>query len=171
MFLNQFLSPGLRALGFTGSAGRYEMPNDTCWVLLGLQKSKFSTKARVEFTINLKVVNKELWDEARAAFPGLSERPTPNVVQWADLDGPTPPGQYPADYFSHRRGVTFPFKRIGELGPRRAYRHADHWWPIEASTDLRALTTDVLEKVELHGVPWLFEEAGKKGCQPNSIDP
>jgi hypothetical protein len=27
-FLNQFLSPGLRALGFTGSAGRYDMVCD-----------------------------------------------------------------------------------------------------------------------------------------------
>jgi hypothetical protein len=167
VFVNQFFSPGLRALGFIGSAGRYEMPSDTCWVLLGLQKSKFSAKARVEFTINLKVVSKELWNEARAAFPELSERPTPNAVQWADLDGPTPPGQYPADYFSHRRGVSFPFERIGALGPR----HADHWWPIETSTDLRALTTDVLENVELYGLPWLFEEVGRKGSQPTSIDP
>jgi hypothetical protein len=63
--------------------------------------------------------------------------------------------------------VSFPFERIGALGPR----HADHWWPIETSTDLRALTTDVLENVELYGLPWLFEEVGRKGSQPTSIDP
>jgi hypothetical protein len=59
--------------------------------LLGLQKSKWSNKVRLEFTINLKVVSKELWNQARAGSRQLSERPTPNAVQWADLDGPTPP--------------------------------------------------------------------------------
>jgi hypothetical protein len=29
----------------------------------------------------------------------------------------------------------------------------------------------VLENVELYGLPWLFDEVGRKGSQPTSIDP
>jgi hypothetical protein len=105
-------------------------------------------------------------EEARAAFSQLSERPTPNAVQWADLGGSTPPGHYPADYWSHRRTITFPFEPVSALRPRPF----DHWWPIEASTDLRALSADVPEDVRLYGLPWLLDEMGKRGCQPNGID-
>jgi hypothetical protein len=60
--------------------------------VLGLARpprSKWSNKVRLELTIDLKVVSKELRDQARAG-PQLSERPTPDAVQRADLDGPTP---------------------------------------------------------------------------------
>jgi hypothetical protein len=103
--LKELLNPALRELGFIGSNGRYALRCHRCRVLLSLQKSTYSTASEVRFTVNLTVVNKTAWAEARTTWPHLPERPssaTTRYVSWA------------------------PHERLGRLAPEAA----DKWWLI-----------------------------------------
>jgi hypothetical protein len=73
VLLRDLLSPGLRLLGLTGSAGRFQLRCEACWVLLGLQKSAYSDAAEVQFTVNLMVANKNSWATMRAEKPYLCQ--------------------------------------------------------------------------------------------------
>ena len=52
------LSPAFRELGLRGSGGRYELPlRVPGWALPDLQRSAYSDKAEIRFTVNLLVVS------------------------------------------------------------------------------------------------------------------
>ncbi len=42
MPVKDLISPALRTMGFKGSGGRYQLPSEDQWALLGFQKSTFS---------------------------------------------------------------------------------------------------------------------------------
>jgi hypothetical protein len=69
------------------TAGRYYMPSLSCFAVLGFQKSTWSTGSAVKFTMNLKVVSREVWNLARVDRSWLPETPAPNarypVAEWS----------------------------------------------------------------------------------------
>lgn len=124
------LAPGLRKLGFTGSGQTFTLPDSECWALLGVQKSSSSTADHVKFTLNLSVVNRELWSELREwEHYWLAARPTANA---------TGPGQTGG--------------RIGSLLPAGI----DTWWSItdrSTTTELTDLSLEVVSAVRDFGLP------------------
>ena len=61
--VRDILAPGLRDLGFKGSAAQYLLPSEDHWVGLGIQRWYTGDSTKVHFTINLSVVKKTTWDE------------------------------------------------------------------------------------------------------------
>src|SRR5262245_6913275 len=72
--------PALREMGFTGSGKVWTLPDERDWAMLGFQTSQASTGDEAKFTINLMVVGKVAWDEARASHSYYSAKPSPNTV-------------------------------------------------------------------------------------------
>lgn len=60
------------------------------------------------------------------------------------LMGSAPPAGRPKEYEATVR------RRLGSL----VHGH-DHWWQIDAQSDLVAIGTDVAGKMQSHGLPWL----------------
>lgn len=136
--LKGVLSPAFRALGFTGSAGRYSLGADGCWALLGMQKSAYSDGNEVRFTANLFVANKERWASMLAEKPYLPKRPAPST--------------------SYGEGIAQ--SRIGQLLPDPA----DTWWRLYDGVDLGAVAEDVTTSIERYALPWLREQLIDQGC-------
>ncbi len=68
--LRDEVAPRLRAMGFKGSGQNFALPSESHWSLLGFQRSAFSDKDKVAFTINLTVVGRRNWEEgSRRAWP------------------------------------------------------------------------------------------------------
>lgn len=95
--------PALREIGFTGSGKVWTLPDERDWVMLGFQTSQASTGEEAKFTINLLVVGKSAWDEARAGHSAYSAKPSPNTI-------------------ARHRYV----QRAGFLSHGR-----DHWWRLD----------------------------------------
>jgi hypothetical protein len=121
------LAPGLRELGFKGSGRSYELPCPDHWAMLGLQGSKWSDSSEVEFTINLLVVSRSVWERERAQAPYLGTKPTPNYMY----------------------GPFAWWERIGSLMPERESK----WWTVNAGMDTEDLSREVLLAVESYGLP------------------
>jgi hypothetical protein len=123
------LSPGFWARGWSGSGGRYQLPSDSHWVLVGLQKSAYSDLDEVRFAVNLSVVSRAAWEEI-AKRPGRQAAPTPN----------THPGS---------QGW---WERLGMLA---SPDHRDLWWSVSMRSDLSEVAGSVLTAFDQFGVPWL----------------
>src|SRR4051794_9336737 len=78
--LTENFAPALRDLGFTGSGRVYVLPDERDWVMLGFQSSSASNPEWAKFTMNLLVVGKDAWTEARSRSSQLPAKPTPNEV-------------------------------------------------------------------------------------------
>jgi hypothetical protein len=146
-FTNDWLSPGLRQLGFRGSSGRYSMPCDSCWVSLAIQKSRSSTRATIEFTINLQVTKKATWENTRVVHPLLPERPNPNDAYYDD----------------NGAAITSP-ERLGNLLPV-----PKDWWQVSATTDLDDLARHLLDSIKRFALPWYSIEMASLGCTPSGL--
>jgi hypothetical protein len=122
-------APALRNVGLRGSGGRFELPSETQWVQLGFQKSAYSDRNEVRFTINLSVISRDVWDAQVAAKPYLGRMPSPNMNYgtWADQE------------------------RIGKLTPDGE----DKWWRIMRGADAAPARDDALFDLLTYGVPWL----------------
>lgn len=138
-FLRSVLSPGLRALGFTGSSGRYSLPAAGCWAQLGFQKSAYSDREEIRFTVNLLVASEKTWAKLRSERPYLPERPAP----------------------SRHYGTEVASVRIGSLLPDPA----DTWWRVYGGADLDAVARDALSSIEHCGLPWLHKQLAQQGCR------
>jgi len=132
------LSPAFRRLGFTGSGGRYSLKSDSCWALLGLQKSAYSDAREVQFTANLLVVARAAWSAMRAERTYLPERPSPST----------------------KYGPPAAIQRIGRLLPDPA----DLWWRLTTDSDISAVAEDALNKVRDYGLPWLQQQMRLQDC-------
>lgn len=128
-FVKVRLGPALRELGFTGSAGRYALPASGCWALLGLQKSAYSSRAEVDFTVNLLVVREDVWTAMRERDSRLPKRPSAGALYGAEVAQ----------------------SRIGRLLPSAA----DTWWSLSAFVDKETLADEVIDGVETYALPWL----------------
>ncbi|MHB8694902.1 MAG: DUF4304 domain-containing protein [Solirubrobacteraceae bacterium] len=128
--------PALRALGFTGSGGRYSLRADGAWALLGFQKSAYSDGNEVRFTVNLLVTSNDDWAELRAQKPYLPARPSPTT----------------------RYGDPVAQERIGQLLPEPA----DSWWRVYDGVNLDDVAENVIETIERNGIPWLRTELAQR---------
>ena len=128
-FLCDLVSPAMRSAGLRGSAGRHYMPSLSCFALVGIQKSTWSTGSAVNFTMNLKVVSREVWRLARKDQSWLPETPAPNtrylVAEWSP--------------------------RIGSLMPGGQ----DHWWWLRPGQQLEPLAAEVVGALTDYGLPAL----------------
>lgn len=132
--VKEHLSPGLRALGFKGSSGRYALAGVPPFALLGLQKSSYSDAAEVQFTANLMVVSEDAWQASRSQRPHYPKRPSPGTLY----------------------GDSVPQARIGSLTPSGE----DKWWRVTSPELLSEVARDFLNDVEAYGVPWMRSQLG-----------
>jgi hypothetical protein len=63
------ISPAMREQGLVGSSGRYALKSDSHWALVGFQKSWYSDRAEVQFTVNLLTVRRDDWESLIAERP------------------------------------------------------------------------------------------------------
>jgi hypothetical protein len=131
--LREHVSPALRADGLKGSGGTYSLPSTTHWVLLGFQRSTSSDASAVKFTVNCKVVDRQVWEQMRQAVYYLSEKPSPNVGS----------GSFEWD------------KRLGVLMPQQE----DRWWWLRPDDDLQAVAADVVHAIRTFGLPAMRKQA------------
>jgi hypothetical protein len=130
------IAPGIRELGFRGSGQHYSLPNATHWVLLGFQRSKWSTAEEVEFTVNITVVSKDEWSRLRVEHPFLPDEPAANTV-------------YGPRVWRRRLGILL---GIG-----------DHWWTVVAGEPTAATAGDVLEAIKTTALPAMRAEIDRVG--------
>lgn len=126
------VSPRLRAAGLVGSGGRYSLKSDTHWALIGFQKSWYSDKNEVRFTVNLLVVRREDWANRQAREPHLGAKPSPLI----------------------RYGPPARSVRIGRL----VDDHEDKWWRINSSQNIDLIEADLIDNIVDAGLPWLREQ-------------
>lgn len=132
VMLRDHVAPALREAGLKGSGTAYFVPSETHWALVGFQKSTSSDSSQVKFTVNLKVVRKDLWHEQRTRFTsGMPERPSPTLSYMFEWD-----------------------KRIGFVLPEGQ----DHWWSLRVGDAPDGVAREVLEAVRAYGLPVLRQQ-------------
>lgn len=126
-------APALRRAGLKGSAGRFQLPSDKYWALLGFQKSAYSDSTEVQFTVNLSVISRDVWTEQVSARTDLGAQPKPGTFygSWAEQI------------------------RIGKLTPTGE----DVWWPIKRGIDPEPVAALVVSTLLELGLPWLKSKA------------
>jgi len=132
--MKQRFAPFLREAGLRGSGGRFELASETRWLLLGFQKSSYSDRDEVRFTVNLSAIRRDEWESQRVAKPYLGRKPSPGTIY----------------------GVWAEQARIGQLTPAGE----DKWWRLRPGQDIEPLVADVLGDLHGYGVPWLEAAAG-----------
>jgi len=123
------LAPALRALGLRGSGGRFSLPSDTHWALLGFQRSVWDDRDEIQLTVNLTVLGRAAWASEVAGNPWQAARPNPN----------------------HEYGTLASQTRLGLLLPGGT----DTWWTVRADEPTDTVTDDVLAAIRDVGIPWL----------------
>jgi hypothetical protein len=134
--LRDHVAPGLRAAGFVGSGTSFVLPSEEHWAMVGFQGSTSNTRERMKFTVNCKVVRKDVWAQAHAEHPYLGPKPKPNVhanVEW--------------------------WERVGRLMPEGN----DHWWWIELGQDPAGVARDMLDSVARYAVPAMRAQVAQTG--------
>jgi hypothetical protein len=128
--VKNLLSPELRAMGFKGSGGRYSLPSEECWALLGFQKSTYSDAVKLQFTVNLAVVTRSDWAALRASEPFHPEKPS-------------------AQLGTSKAGHNV---RIGQL---YSDEPGDWWWSMRSDADSAEVASSVLDGIREYGLPWM----------------
>jgi hypothetical protein len=130
--LRDQVAPRLRRLGFKGSGQNFALPSETHWALLGFQRSDFSDRDEIAFTINLTVVGRKEWETgSRQAWPGHPfRRPGAN---WG-----LPP------ILEEKFGGAYWHSRIGRLMPGGR----DRWWKVIAEEDTGDLAEALVAEIE-----------------------
>jgi hypothetical protein len=126
--------PRLKALGFTGSGTTFVWPSTSVFCQLGFQRSQFSNRDALKFTINVTAADKSAWELARQTRPHLPAKPSPNTFY----------------------GTHIWQRRIGELLPGGE----DKWWTVDANQEWRALADEVVDAVTRFAVPEMQQRAG-----------
>jgi hypothetical protein len=116
------------------------MKSETHWALLGFQKSVYSDRSEVRFTVNLLVVHRDKWDELVARAPHYGPNPTPTIT-------------YPAPVRC---------ARIGQL----AEDQADKWWRIYPGQDLDLLMSDLQGDLLGSALPWMRQQIATTTAPP-----
>jgi hypothetical protein len=151
--LRDVVSPALREQGLRGSGSVYVLPHPAYWAQVGFQRSTSSSKDAVKFTINLKVTNKEWWNEQRRDHSPLKDRPPPGVDRAAWDAQRLEHSVYPARP-SVNTSDDGRWQRIGDLIPGI---DRDHWWMLTVE-NAQEVMQDALGALLSYGVPWLRRE-------------
>jgi len=112
----------MRERQFRGSAGKYSLPNDKAYILISFQKNRWNTKDDLEFTINVSVIAKTEWMQAKQKYSFLGEAPTGNE-------------HYPLDMWS---------RRLAMLQPGSG----DKWWAVNNQDDLESVSSDIIDRID-----------------------
>ena len=151
--LRDAVAPELRRQGLKGSGSAYVLPDAVFWAQVGFQKSTSSNSDVVKFTINLKVTDKEWWDEQRRDHSPLKDTPPPGVdrTSWdaQRLERSVYPARPSANTFGEGR-----VERIGRLIPGI---EAHHWWSLSAD-NAEGVMDDAVRALLSYGLPWLRRE-------------
>lgn len=126
--------PALKRLGFRGSGANFTWPSRSTYSQLGFQKSRFSSREVVTFTINVTSADKSAWEVARQSRANFPAKPSPNTFY----------------------GTFVWQSRIGSLLPSGQ----DTWWTVEADADWRPIAAEVVDAVTRFVVPELQQRAG-----------
>lgn len=129
VLMKERFAPYLREAGFRGSGGRFRLPSESHWAQVGFQKSVYSDRRELRFTVNLSCVSQAEWESQRAAKPYLSEIPRP--------------GTFYGKWVHHTR--------LGALVPDGG----DKWWSLSPGQDPEPVVADLLHDLENYGIPWL----------------
>src|SRR5437868_10191598 len=129
--MRDHLGPALRAMGFKGGRQDFVLPDDRHWILLGVQRSRWSDSTDVEFTIQLTVADRQEWDRLRAEH-GYGDRP----------------------YSTRFYGPTIWQTRLGNL----MGKSDDGWWHVRPDSDLAALGAELASAVRRSGLPAIRAE-------------
>lgn len=129
------IAPALRAMAFTGSNGRFELPDARAWALVGFQKDRYSTAALVRFCVNLSVIDKGVWGIKRTTL-GFPEKPS----------------------HSTHYGPWFATAR---LAPDTPDFHGHKWWTLAADRDPQPVIDDLLDDFRRYGITWLQAELAR----------
>lgn len=127
VLLKEHLGPSLRELGWKGSGASWVRPHPTHWVLLGWQKSRDSSAASVEFTCNLKVISKDVWDAENIPHGRRPERPSTATTWFVGWE-----------------------ERLGSLIPGSG---GDRWWFVRPGDDLAGIAREAMSAVTAYGLP------------------
>jgi hypothetical protein len=130
--LRDHVAPALRDMGFKGSGKAYRLDDEQCWIQLGFQASVSSTADAVRFTINLRVVAKDVWDRMREERSYMPARPAPNVVYG------------PFEWW----------QRIGRLMPGGQ----DTWWTLKAGQPGACLAGEVIDAIRDYALPAMLAQ-------------
>jgi hypothetical protein len=139
LMLRDEVAPALRASGLKGSGQRFELPSESHWALLGFQKSAWSDRQRLTFTVNLTVVARSVWTNGRRRWSQLPEQPGPNWALPPMMESAFDTGYWHA--------------RIGELMPG----NLDRWWEVNATPDSGAVAAEVVEAIVEYALPEMRE--------------
>jgi hypothetical protein len=123
------VSPTMRKNGLIGSGGRYSIKSESHWALVGFQKSWYSDKSEVRFTINLLCVRRDAWETMVAERPHFGSTPSA-LVLYSDA---------------------VPQMRIGHL----LEDQSDKWWRVYPGQDMATVGDDVIASMVDYGLPWL----------------
>lgn len=136
LMMREEIAPELRQMGFKGSGQSFTLPSETHWVLLGFQKSRASNAKDVLFTVNVTVVSKRAWVEARSDRSYVPERPSANIFY-----GP----------FAWQR-------RIGDLLPDRQ----DRWWTVDTRVSMESVKVEVVDAIRTYALPAIERQVAQK---------
>jgi Domain of unknown function (DUF4304) len=121
------IAPALRELGFKGSGQRFVLPSETDWAQIGLQKFTRSNRDFVDFTANVTVVSRDVWDTERAEQPHLPKQPAPNI------------------YYGTYAWQT----RIGDLVPERR----EKVWRVDPDRPTEPVAEEFVAAIRDHALP------------------
>ncbi len=132
------VGPLLRAEGFggAGQSWRLEHPSGNA-ALIQVQRSRWNTADSVQFTINLAVASKVVWDWQLAREPGRGPAARPSALYANDCPL---------------------WRRIGdELG-------GDGWWTITTGMRLEPVAASVVEALRGRAIPLLGWLSTSRTC-------
>jgi len=127
MMVKEQIAPALRELGFKGSGQRFVLPSEEHWAQIGLQKFSWSNREYVEFTANVTVVRRDVWEEERARSSILPKQPAPNIFH----------GTYAWQ------------ERIGELVPERKEKR----WRVSPDRSTEPVAEEFVAAIRDYALP------------------
>lgn len=125
-FSRSALAPMFRELGFKGSGQKYSFPAPDHFIQVGVQKSFYSDKDEIRFTLNVQIVLVKDWVAAATQRSHFPKVPSPNT------------------YY----GVGFQ-ERIGLMRSEKM----DLWWSFAQGTDKAALLEEIRDLLVAHVMP------------------
>jgi Domain of unknown function (DUF4304) len=82
--MKELVGPGLREMGFKGSGQNFSLPSPDYWALLAFQRSAWSDSTALHFTINVLVVERQLWEQMKGERSYVKGNPTASTL-WGDF--------------------------------------------------------------------------------------
>jgi hypothetical protein len=127
VMVKQQIAPALRELGFKGSGQRFTLPNEEHYALVGLQKFSWSDCDEVEFTANVTVAERGVWEAERRQGRNLPKQPSASIFY----------------------GTFVWQRRIGSLAPGGEERK----WRVSPDRPTDAVAEDFVATIRDHGLP------------------